>query len=69
MYQVLGRRRKLNKGDKIYDVICEFENLQELYYMMDKVNANKYGEVLVVNKDTNGYVSSRDLEKKKVKRR
>ena len=69
MYQVLGRRRKLNKGNKVYDVVCEFENLQELYYMMDKVNANKYGEVLVVNKDTNEYVSSRDLEKKKVKRR
>ena len=62
IYQVLGRRRKLNEGEKVYDVVCEFDNLVQLFYMMDKVNPKKYNEVLVVNKNTNEYVASRELD-------
>ena len=62
MYQVLGRKRKLKDGENIYDVIGEFTNLEHLFYMMDKVNPKKYSEVLVVNKNTNEYVASRELD-------
>lgn len=62
MYQVLGRKRKLKDGENRYDVIGEFTNLEQLFYMMDKVNPKKYNEVLVVNKNTNEYVASRELE-------
>ena len=62
MYQVLGRRRKLNEGDKVYDVVCEFNNLEQLFYMMDKVNPKRYSEILVVNKENNECVASRELD-------
>ena len=62
MYQVLGRRRKLNDGDKVYDVVCEFDDLVQMFYMMNKVNAKKYSEVLVVNRNTNECVASRELD-------
>lgn len=62
MYQVLGRKRKLNKGDNVYDVVCEFNNLEQLFYMMDKVNAKKYSDILVMNKENNECVASRELD-------
>lgn len=62
IYQVLGRRRKLNEGEKVYDVVCEFDNLVQLFYMMDKVNPKKYSEILVVNKENNECVASRELD-------
>lgn len=67
IYQVLGRRRKLNDGDKVYDVVCEFDDLVQLFYMMDKVNPKRYSEVLVVNRNTNEYVASRELDFPEVK--
>jgi hypothetical protein len=68
-YQVLGHRRRLQKGDKPYDVICEFDNLEQLYYMMDKVNRNIYNEVLVIDTYTNELVASRELEKPLAKKK
>lgn len=62
IYQVLGRKRKLKEGDKVYDVVCEFNDLVQLFYMMDKVNAKRYSEILVVNKENNECVASRELE-------
>lgn len=62
MYQVLGRKRKLKEGENMYDVICEFTNLEHLFCMMDKVNPKKYSEILVVNKEKNKYVASRELD-------
>ena len=67
-YQVLGHRRKIQKGDKPYEVICEFDNLVQLYYMMDKVNRNIYDEVLVIDTYTNELVASRELERPLVRR-
>lgn len=72
-YQVLGHRRRLQKGDKPYNVVCEFDDMQQLFYMMDKVNSRTYDEVLVIDMETNKLVASRDLEeplrKKLYKRR
>ena len=62
-YQVLGHRRKIQKGDKPYDVVCEFQNIEQLYYMMDKVDEILYDSVLVIDTYTNELVASRDLEK------
>ena len=62
-YQVLGHKRIIKVNDKPYDVICEFENLIQLYCMMDKVNPNIYDEILVIDMDTNELVASRNLEK------
>lgn len=67
-YQVLGHKRRLQKGDKPYEVISEFDNLEQLYYMMDKVNANKYDEILVIDTHTNELVASRELEDTIVRR-
>lgn len=61
-YQVLGHKRRLQNTDKPYDVICEFENLIQLYAMMDKVDRRKYDGVLVIDTYTNGVVASRELE-------
>ena len=67
-YQVLGHKRKLQKGDRPYDVICEFGNLAQLYYMMDKVDRRKYDEVLVIDTYTNELIASRELEEPLVMR-
>lgn len=68
-YQVLGHRRRIQKGDRLYDLICEFDDIVQLYYMMDKVNHNKYDEVLVIDTYTNELVVSRELERPLVKNR
>lgn len=68
-YQVLGHRRRLQKGDKPYEVISEFDSLEQLYYMMDKVNRNIYNEVLVIDTYTNELVASRELEKPLAKKK
>ena len=67
-YQVLGHKRKIELNQKPYDVICEFEDLIQLYYMMDKVDKNIYDEILVIDIDTNELVASRNLEKPLVRR-
>lgn len=67
-YQVLGHKRIIKVNDKPYDVICEFENLVQLYYMMNKVDKNIYDEILVIDTDTNELVASRNLEKPLVRK-
>lgn len=71
-YQVLGHRRRMKDNDKPYEVVCEFDDLVQLYYMMDKVNRHIYNEVLVIDTETNKLIASRDLQepmiKKKVKK-
>ena len=67
-YQVLGHRRKIQKGDRPYELICEFENIEQLYYMMDKVDGILYDSVLVIDTYTNDLVASRDLEQPLVRR-
>lgn len=61
-YQVLAKLRKLKLGDKPFDLIVEFNDLFQLYYMMDKVDKNKYSEILVIDANTNEVVASRDIE-------
>lgn len=68
-YQVLGHRRKIQVNQKPYDVVCEFENLVQLYYMMNKVNPNIYDEILVIDTYTNEVVASRELEKPYTRKR
>lgn len=67
-YQVLGHRRKIQKGDRPYELICEFENIEQLYYMIDKVDEILYDGVLVIDTYTNEVVASRELEKSLVRR-
>ena len=67
-YQVLGHKRRLQNGDRPYDLICEFNDLVRLYFMMDKVNRNIYDEVLVIDTYTNELVASRELEEPLVRR-
>lgn len=61
-YQVLGHRRRIQKGDRPYDVVCEFDNLEQLYFMMDKADNRIYDEVLVIDTYTNEAVASKELE-------
>lgn len=68
-YQVLGHKRRLQSNDKPYEVVCEFDDLEQLYYMMDKVNRNIYDEVLVIDTETNQLIASRDLERPLIKKR
>ncbi len=67
-YQVLGHRRKIQKGDRPYELICEFENIEQLYYMMDKVDETLYDSLLVIDTYTNELVASRELEEPIVRR-
>ena len=71
-YQVLGHRRRIVKKQKPYEEVCEFDSLEQLYYMMDKVNRHIYNEVLVIDTETNGVIASREIPepviKKKVKK-
>ena len=68
-YQVLGHKRRLQNTDKPYDVICEFDNLEQLYFMMDNVNKNIYNEVIVIDTYTNKLIASRELEREYIKKR
>ena len=68
-YQVLGHKRRLQRGDRPYDVICHFNDMQQLFYMMDKVDSRLYDEVLVIDTETNKLVASRDLEEPLIKKR
>ena len=68
-YQVLGHRRRMQKNDKPYEVVCEFDDLVQLYYMMDKVNRHIYNEVLVIDTETNKLVASRDLQEPMIKKK
>lgn len=61
-YQVLGHKRKIELNQKPYDVICQFNDMQQLFYMMDKVDSRLYDEVLVIDTETNKLVASRELE-------
>lgn len=67
-YQVLGHKRKIQVNQKPYDVICEFNDLIQMYYMMNKTDPSIYDEILVIDTDTNELVASRNLEKPLVRR-
>ena len=67
-YQVLGHRRKIQKGDKPYEVICEFDDLIQMYFMMDKADREIYDDVLVIDTYTNELVASKELEQPLVRR-
>lgn len=68
-YQVLGHKRIIQKGDKPYDVVHEFDDLVQLYYMMDKVDKRIYDEVLVIDTYTNELVASKELERPLTKKK
>ena len=68
-YQVLGHKRKIQKGDKPYEVVAEFDDIEQLYFMMDKVDRRKYDGVLVIDTYTNGVVASRELDEPLVKKK
>lgn len=67
-YQVLGHKRKIQVNQKPYDVICEFNDLIQMYYMMNKTDPSIYDEILVIDMDTNELVASRNLEKPLVRK-
>lgn len=68
-YQVLGHKRIIKVNDKPYDVVCEFDNLVQLYYMMNKVDPKTYDSILVIDTYTNGLVASRELDEPYTRKR
>ena len=68
-YQVLGHKRRLQKGDRPYDVICHFNDMQQLFYMMDKVDPSIYDSILVIDTYTNEVVASRELDEPYTRKR
>ena len=68
-YQVLGHKRRLQKGDRPYDVICEFDNLEQLYFMIERVDKQIYDSTLVVDTYTNRLVASREFGEPLIKKR
>lgn len=68
-YQVLGHKRRIELNQKPYNVICEFNDLIQLYYMMDMVDPNIYDSILVIDTYTNGVVASRELEEPYTRKR
>lgn len=68
-YQVAGHKRKIQIGDIPYDVICEFDDLIQMYYMMDMVDPSIYDSILVVDTYTNEVVASRELDEPYTRKR
>ena len=68
-YQVLGHRRKIQVNQKPYDVVCEFDDLIQMYYMMDKVDPKIYDSILVIDTYTNEVVASRELDEPYTRKR
>lgn len=68
-YQVAGHKRKIQIGVIPYDVICEFDDLIQMYYMMDKVDPKIYDSILVIDTYTNEVVASRELEEPYTRKR
>lgn len=68
-YQVLGHKRKLELNQKPYDVICEFDDLEQLYFMIERVDKQIYDSALVVDTYTNRLVANREFEEPYIKRR
>lgn len=68
-YQVAGHKRKIQIGDIPYDVVCEFDDLIQMYYMMDKVNPSLYDSILVIDTYTNELVASRELDEPYTRKR
>lgn len=66
-YQVAGHKRKIQIGVIPYDVICEFDDLIQMYYMMDMVDPSIYDSILVIDTYSNEVVASTDLEMPYVK--
>ena len=68
-YQVAGHKRKIQIGDIPYDVVCEFDDLIQMYYMMDKVDPSIYDSILVIDTYTNEVVASRELDEPYTRKR
>lgn len=68
-YQVAGHKRKIQIGVIPYDVVCEFDDLIQMYYMMDMVEPSIYDSILVIDTYTNEVVASRELDEPYIKRR
>lgn len=68
-YQVTGHKRKIQIGDIPYDVVCEFDDLIQMYYMMDKVEPSIYDSILVIDTYTNEVVASRELDEPYTRKR
>ena len=68
-YQVAGHKRKIQIGDIPYDVVCEFNDLIQLYYMMDMVDPSIYDSILVIDTYTNEVVASRELDEPYTRKR
>ena len=68
-YQVAGHKRKIQIGDIPYDVICEFDDLIQMYYMMDMVDPSIYDSILVIDTYTNEVVASRELDEPYTRKR
>lgn len=68
-YQVAGHKRKIQIGVIPYDVVCEFDDLIQMYYMMDMVDPSIYDSILVIDTYTNELVASTDLEMPYTKKR
>ena len=68
-YQVAGHKRKIQIGVIPYDVICEFDDLIQMYYMMDMVNPKIYDSILVIDTYSNEVVASRELDEPYTRKR
>jgi hypothetical protein len=68
-YQVAGHKRKIQIGVIPYDVVCEFDDLIQMYYMMDKVEPSIYDSILVIDTYTNEVVASRELDEPYTRKR
>lgn len=68
-YQVAGHKRRIQIGDIPYDVICEFDDLIQMYYMMDMVDPSIYDSILVIDTYTNEVVASRELDEPYTRKR
>ncbi len=69
MFELWAKKRPINGVRDTYHKILEFENEQAKYYMMDKIDRDKYQEAMIT--EGNRLVMYREFEEKhtRVRRR
>ena len=62
MFELWARKRPINGVGDTYHKILEFEREEQKYYMMDKIDRDKYQEAMIM--EGNRLVMYREFEEK-----
>lgn len=64
MFELLAKKRVIDGVGDTYHKILEFEREEQKYYMMDKIDRDKYQEAIIM--EGNRLVMYREFEEKHI---